>query len=103
MKKKIEKPLQDSLRDAAKNPKGWDVPGLLNDAASKLDDFANEYGGFSSYQEAVDLGREAEWWKAKCKDLEKKLAVQVLEELKTKLKAKTIACPMKEETCPFDR
>lgn len=33
-----ERPIQDSLRDAAKNPGGWDVPGLLEDAANKIDE-----------------------------------------------------------------
>lgn len=39
MSVKEPKPIQGSLRDAAKSPDQWDVPGLLSDAADNLDVF----------------------------------------------------------------
>ena len=43
--------IQESLRSAARNPENWDVPGLLNDAADRLDDLeaGNETDGESIF------------------------------------------------------
>ena len=48
MKTTLGRPLQIALRDAAKHPESWDLPGLLNDAADNLDETAVALKGIAN-------------------------------------------------------
>lgn len=40
----LSQSLQQSLRDAATKPDSWDVPGLMADAANRIDELERLFG-----------------------------------------------------------